>query len=62
MLGIIKLRRRNGRACSSYGAEKMYVDVLVGKPERKRPHGICRSRWKNNIKMAVKEIGWDDCN
>jgi hypothetical protein len=62
MIGMIKSRRRNGRACSSYGTEEKYVDVLVGKPERKRPPGTCRSRWENNIKMAVKEIGWDDSN
>jgi hypothetical protein len=29
----------------------------VGKPERKRPLGRPRRRWKNNIKMNLKEIG-----
>jgi hypothetical protein len=28
----------------------------VGKPEGKRLLG----RWEDNIKMAVKEMGWDD--
>jgi hypothetical protein len=32
---------------------------LVGKPERKRPPGICRHRWENISKMDLKEIGWD---
>ena len=30
--------------------------VLVGKPEVKRPHGIPRCRWENNIKIYLKEI------
>jgi hypothetical protein len=29
---------------------------LVGKPEGKRPLGISRRRWKNNIKMVLWEI------
>jgi hypothetical protein len=29
--------------------------MLVGKPERKRP----RRRWVDNIKMDLREIGWD---
>ena len=31
--------------------------VLVGKPEGKRPPGSPRSRWKDNIKMDLQEIG-----
>jgi hypothetical protein len=30
--------------------------VLVGKPERKRPLGRPRRRWKNNIKMDIQEV------
>jgi hypothetical protein len=33
---------------------------MVGKPERKRPLGKPRSRWVDNIKMDLREIGWDD--
>jgi hypothetical protein len=32
---------------------------LVGKPKGKRPLGRPRCRWVNNIKMDVREIGWD---
>jgi hypothetical protein len=32
----------------------------VGKPEGKRPIGIPRRRWVNNIKIDVREIAWDD--
>jgi hypothetical protein len=31
--------------------------VLVGKPEGKRPLGRPRRRWKDNIKMGLKEVG-----
>jgi hypothetical protein len=31
---------------------------MVGKPEGKRPLGRPRFRWKDNIKMDLKEIGW----
>jgi hypothetical protein len=32
--------------------------VLVGKPERKRPLGRPRHRWKYNVKMDLKKVGW----
>jgi hypothetical protein len=32
--------------------------VLVGKPEGKRPLGRTRSRWEDNIKMDLQEVGW----
>jgi hypothetical protein len=32
--------------------------IFVGRPEGKRPLGRCRRRWKNNIKMDLREIGW----
>ena len=31
--------------------------VLVGKPERKRPLGRHGSRWEDNIKMNLQEVG-----
>ena len=31
--------------------------VLVGKPEEKRPLGRPRSRWEDNIKMDLQEVG-----
>jgi hypothetical protein len=33
--------------------------ILVGKPEDKRPLGRPRRRWVDNIKMDLREIGWD---
>jgi hypothetical protein len=32
--------------------------VLVGKPEGKRSLGRPRCRWKDNIKMDLKDAGW----
>jgi hypothetical protein len=33
--------------------------ILLGKPEGKRPLGKPRCRWVGNIKMDLREIGWD---
>ena len=33
--------------------------VLVGKPEGKRPLGRPRSRWEDNIKVDLREVGCD---
>ena len=32
-------------------------NVLVGKPEGKRPLGGPRRRWEDNIKMDLEEVG-----
>ena len=31
--------------------------VLVGKPEGRRPLGRPRRRWKDNIRMDLREVG-----
>jgi hypothetical protein len=31
----------------------------VGQPEEKRPLGRPRCRWADNIKLDLREIGWD---
>jgi hypothetical protein len=31
----------------------------VSNPEEKRPLGGPRHRWEDNIKMDLREIGWD---
>jgi hypothetical protein len=37
--------------------------ILVGKLERKRPLGRPRRRWEDNVRMNLREIGWEgvDC-
>jgi hypothetical protein len=32
--------------------------ILPGKPEGKKPFGRPRSRWENNIKVDLTEIGY----
>jgi hypothetical protein len=32
---------------------------MIGKPEGKRPLGRPRRRWVDNIKMDLRETGWD---
>jgi hypothetical protein len=48
-----------GRACSTNGEKRNAYRILVGKPEGKRPPGRPRRRWVGNIKMDLREIGWD---
>jgi hypothetical protein len=33
--------------------------IFVGKPEGKRPLGRPRRRWEDNIRMDLREIGWE---
>jgi hypothetical protein len=33
--------------------------ILMGKPEGKKPLGRQRRRWVDNIKIDLREIGWD---
>jgi hypothetical protein len=34
-------------------------NILVGKPEGKRLLGRLRRRWVDNVKMDLRETGWD---
>ena len=34
----------------------------MGKPKRKRPLGTPRSRWEDNIKIELQEMGWGTLN
>jgi hypothetical protein len=40
-----------GRVCSTNGKRMNAYRILVGKPEGKR--------WVDNIKMDLREVGWD---
>jgi hypothetical protein len=41
------------------GVKRNAYRILVGKQEGKRPLGRPRRRWVNNIKMDIRETGWD---
>jgi transcription termination factor 2 len=36
--------------------------ILIGRPEGKRPLGRPRRKWKDNIKMDLRETGIDGAN
>ena len=40
------------------GVRRGAYRVLVGKPEGKRPLGIQRRRWEDNIKIDLQEVGF----
>jgi hypothetical protein len=40
-------------------AKRNASSILVVKPEGKRLLGRSRRRWVDNIKMDLREIGWD---
>jgi hypothetical protein len=42
------------------GLKRNAYMILVGMSEGKRPLGRSRRRWLDNIKMDLREIGWDD--
>jgi hypothetical protein len=46
------------RAYSTNGEKRNAYRILVGKPEE-RPLGTSRPRWVDNIKMDLRETGWD---
>jgi hypothetical protein len=41
------------------GEKRNEYRELVGNPERKRPLGRRRHRWVDNIKIYLREMGWD---
>ncbi|KAJ4425754.1 hypothetical protein ANN_27377 [Periplaneta americana] len=48
-----------GRTCSTMGESRNAYRVLVGRPEGKRPLERPRRRWEDNIKMDLREVGYD---
>jgi hypothetical protein len=41
------------------GEKRNAYRILVGNPDGKRPLGIQRRRWVDNIKLDLRAIGWD---
>jgi hypothetical protein len=41
------------------GETRTAYRILVGKPEGRRALGRPRRRWLDNIKIVLREIGWD---
>jgi hypothetical protein len=60
VLVMIKSRRIKWTGhVARIGATRNAYRILVGKPEAKRPLGRPRRRRVYNIKMDLREIGWD---
>jgi hypothetical protein len=58
---VIKARRMR---CAGYVARMGEVrgayNILVGRPEGRRPLGRPRRKWEDNIKMDLRETGFGD--
>jgi hypothetical protein len=50
---------RLARNVARVGEKRNAHTVLVGKPERTRPIGRRRRRWKYNITIDITEIAWE---
>jgi hypothetical protein len=63
LVRVIKSRRmRWAGHVARMGEGRGVYRVLVGRPEGKRPLGRHRSRWEDNIKLYLREIGIDWAN
>jgi hypothetical protein len=58
ILSLILLLRFAGQV-TRMGETRNAYGILVEKPEGKIPLGRPRRRWVDNIKMDIREIGWD---
>jgi hypothetical protein len=57
---MIKSRRmRWAEHVARMGETMNAYRIFVGMPEGKRPVGRPRRRWVDNIKMDLRQIGWD---
>jgi hypothetical protein len=55
---VIKSRRmRWAGHVARLGEKRRVYRILVGKPERKSPLERPRSRWEDNIRMDLQEVG-----
>jgi hypothetical protein len=60
IIRMIKSRRmRWAGHVARMGEKRNAYRILVGNPEGKSPLGRPRRRWVDNIKMDIRETGWD---
>jgi hypothetical protein len=58
---VIKARRmRWAGHVARMGEVRGAHNILVGRPEGRRPLGRPRRRWDDTIKMDLREIGFED--
>jgi hypothetical protein len=41
------------------GEIRIAKKILAGKPKGRRPLGRTRNRWEDNVRMVLREIGWE---
>jgi len=62
---LLTVERKKKTACyemlyaACMGEMRNAYNILVEKPEGKRPLGIPIHRWGDNIRMYLQEIRWD---
>jgi hypothetical protein len=60
IIRMIKSRRMRWAVhVAPMGEKRNAYRILLGKPEGKKPQGRPGRRWASNIKMDLREIGWD---
>src|SRR5215470_10217895 len=60
IIRVIKSRRmRWAEHVARRGEGRGAYRILVGRPEGRRPLGRPRRRWEDNIKMDLREVGWE---
>jgi hypothetical protein len=61
IIRMVKLMRvKWGGSVACMGEKQNAYRVLVGKLEGKRPQGRLRHTGKDDIKMVLKAVGWDN--
>jgi hypothetical protein len=59
IIGVIKSRRmRWAGHVARIKDERGACQILVGRPEGRRPLGRPTHRWEDNIKTDLRELGW----
>jgi hypothetical protein len=60
IIRVIKSGRMSWKGCVVHMKEvRNAYKSLVGKPEGKRPLGKSKCRWEGDIKMDLKEVGFE---
>jgi hypothetical protein len=57
IIRVMKMRLRWARQVECRGEMKYSYRNFIGKPERNRPLGRSRHRWKGNIRMDLRVTG-----